>query len=193
MEWLIQNYPLHPLHMKYVAKFLSLNVFQYLGTLTFTIYIIHYRVLFDMIFYWLPPHTIDKILLTASEVVKTGSLSVIGSDLSHQQVEDYQRGFGHVFVLAMSAYVVTILLAVVVHNVVEKPLHRVGSWKSYRINYCFSIQFVLCRIGAVTKQQNDFEHTVTEQQFNTSNMKGFALLLFPFLKQVFSHLMHHTC
>jgi peptidoglycan/LPS O-acetylase OafA/YrhL len=92
----------HPLKLHMLSNFLSLSVFQHLGVLTYSVYIIHFRIVFEVMFGLLPPTLLDSLQGGA------------------------QRGVEHVFMYAIITYVITLCIAYFMYYFIETPLHRLG-------------------------------------------------------------------
>ena len=92
----------HPLHLRMLNSLLSLSVLRPLAELSYTIYILHYRVILDVLFWLLPLGYLD---------------SVLGP----------QRGVAHLLVVSAATYILTAGLAYVVYHGAEKHMQKAGA------------------------------------------------------------------
>ena len=94
--------PGHPLHLRMLNSMLSLPVLRPLAELSYTIYILHFRILLDVLFWLLPLGYLD---------------SVLGP----------QRGVAHLLVVSAATYILTAGLAYVVYHGAEKHMQKAGA------------------------------------------------------------------
>jgi len=89
----------HPQAFKTLASFLSLPIFQRLGVLTYSIYINHFRILFEVVF-------------SGSGYILAALDSVYGTN----------RGFLHFSTIAVITFSASLVISVFQYYVVEKPV-----------------------------------------------------------------------
>ena len=82
--------------MRRLAALLSWEVFQWLGPLTYAIYVLHYRIVFEVVYGHLPRRVLDEV-------------AWLGGG----------PGFAHLSVYAITTLVISVALSIPIVHVVE--------------------------------------------------------------------------
>jgi len=109
---------------RFVGSFLSLPAFQFVGHYSYLVYILHYRILFELVFRFCRPDYLDKVLLPF--LPSTGSM--LSNSNSSREYENAStssnRGLAHIFIYATMTYGITLALSVIVGHLFESKIRE---------------------------------------------------------------------
>mmetsp|Transcript_15066 Transcript_15066/g.22667 ORF Transcript_15066/g.22667 Transcript_15066/m.22667 type:complete len:130 (-) Transcript_15066:75-464(-) len=100
----------HPFYSPLIASFLSLPFFRPIAELSFCSYLIHFRLLMEMI---LNPTVREFTGIWLPSVISSGTVSV--SDLSTEWIS-------YILLNSLLGAVISLALSYIMHHIVEKPV-----------------------------------------------------------------------